>query len=137
MAKKKILTPEQLIQLEAYAGIRLPNEHISVLLGFSKDTLERLAKKDAAVHAAIERGRSKSSGKVYNTLYSQAVGKPAYTDEKGTYHPAVPVNFNALKFWCQSQEGFKTTTVVEVKDENEKLTDEQAKAKLAALMAKI
>jgi hypothetical protein len=95
---KKTLTPEQIKYLRFLSGIRLPMDHIAALFEMSKDTLEHLAKKDAAVRSAIIEGRAKFSTKIRKRLAEMA--------EAG--------DFQALKFWCQTQEGFKIEERLEV-----------------------
>lgn len=95
---KKKLTPQQVVELETMAGFRIPMEHIAAIFSMSKDTLERLAKKDDAVRAAIERGRAKASAMIWQGLYQQAITG----------------NTTALIFWMKTQEGVRETDRLEL-----------------------
>lgn len=159
MKFKKKLDDKDIKQIEYLSGIRVPMEHIAGAIGVSKDTLERMVKKNDAVRAAIDTGRSKATTKVRGTLYSEATGSrpvvkmiPILNDdgtvkrdkrgqiqyEEEVISQGKPPDIQALKFWCETQEGFKRTEVVEmvgrdggpVKIQN--LSDEELEAELEA-----
>lgn len=112
---RRKLTADELKMLEGWSMVRLPMEDMAVLLGMSKDWLEHLYKKDAAVQSAIDGGRSNARGRVRKTLFSMAMGQKAQFNAKGELvDPAKTPDFQALKFWCQTQEGFKTADKLEL-----------------------
>lgn len=91
-------TPEQLKVIKESAAIRLPIVQIATLLGISHDTLQRACVYDDATRASMEMGRTKASRKIRKTLFNMA------TKDK---------NFQALRFWCITQEGFRETNHIE------------------------
>ena len=141
MAKKtkRQLTEKEINQLEAWSAIRLPMESIAALLDMALTELREASHKNDAVRRALEGGRAKAKGKVHRTLYDRAVGRPQYTDENGKVHEEIPVDFQALRFWCQTQEGFKTADKLELTGadggpiENKQVTKEELIARVAAL----
>lgn len=64
----------------------------------AKATWDILYKTNEQFKAAVNEGRSLASLKARETLFTMAVKDK---------------NFQALKFWCQTQEGFKITTRIE------------------------
>ena len=131
MKHKRTLTPEQIKAVEGMAKVRLPVEMMATILEMDKRTFERMTKTNAALRAAIDKGRSNGSGKIRNTLFAMAT-KDGGKDQ-----------FNALKFWCQTQEGFKTADRIEISGpegrpiEVRELTKEQRLATLKELNRKL
>lgn len=114
MKHKRKLTPEELSILEQLSILRMPMDQMATTLGMSEDTLERMCKTYDAVRAAIYGGRAKASRQARQTLFQMAMGHEAKYDAKGKLlRPAKPPRFSALKFWCQTQEGFKITEKLE------------------------
>lgn len=110
---RRVLSTDELKLFEKYAAIRLPLEQVAALFDMSIDTLKRIMQKQDAARASWDQGRAKASSTARSTLWQKAF------DQK---------NFQAMKFWCQTQEGFKTTDVVEIKGlEASNITDEELK----------
>lgn len=107
------------------SGIRLPLDTMAHILGISHDTLQIAYKKNDAVRSCIDEGRASAKTKVHQTLYSMAVG-----DDKRGRAP----NLNAMKFWCSTQEGFKTTQVHEISGIDTKISDEELDKRIAAAL---
>jgi predicted DNA-binding protein YlxM (UPF0122 family) len=137
-SQKKLLTEEQVRQLRSFSAIRLPMEQIASIFQMSKDTLERLCKKNDTVRAAIEEGRATASANVRKTLYQMATGTPG--DRKNRIE-AIPPSLGALKYWCSTQENFVTTERLQhtgadggaIRLKEESLTPEQKTEKLTKL----
>jgi hypothetical protein len=108
-------TETEIKQLRVFAGIRLPNEHMAAALGMSQDTFERALKKNDTARAAVLEGRASASKNIRGTLYSLALGVKN-TGKKGGYK--IKPDYNALKFWCQTQEGFKSADRLELTGAN-------------------
>lgn len=126
---RKDLTPEQIIHVEALASV-LTQAQISDYLGISERTLRRRLWDDPDALAAYARGRARAIGGVAKNLLQQA--------QHG--------NFNAQKFYLETQAGWKATEVHEHVGKDgqpirfEEATDaeimtwlEQARNRLAAL----
>jgi hypothetical protein len=119
-------TEKQISQVEAWSAVRVPMEHMASLLGISKDTLERAIKKNDALRAALDIGRAKASANVRTTLYNMGV---------------IDKDFQALRFWCQTQEGFKITERQELTGADgapiatTQLTPEQRRQEIDRIMA--
>jgi len=96
--KTRKFTEEELERVKMYSSIRLPNHQIATLLKISKDYFDELVNKDSALRNALEEGRSKGSLKARKNLFQKAF-------DDG--------DVQAMKFWCQTQEGFKITEHVE------------------------
>lgn len=81
MAREKWApTPEQIDQIEKMSGLGLTVEQIGQLLGVSKATFDRAAKREAVVREALERGRNKAQLSIVKSAYSQAAaGNTAMT----------------------------------------------------------
>lgn len=115
--KKKVkqLTMDDIKKVEAMAAVRLPNDMIATILGIGHNRFTKMLKLDAALREAMERGRANASGTVRNTLYQMAIGAPAVKGVDGKLiEPKKPPEFQALKFWCQTQEGFKIADKIEL-----------------------
>ncbi len=123
----RVLTAEEIIKIQAWSVVKLPREHMAALLSISVDTFDDIVKRQDAVRTALESGRGQGSINIRQTLYWKAMGKPAEKDAKGkVIKPATPPDFQAMKFWCQTQEGFKTHDVVEFRNgEASALSDEE------------
>jgi len=65
---------EILKKTEALAAQGLSQEQIASVLGFSRDTLARRKKDNAAFAAALKRGQHKGIAKVANALFQSATG---------------------------------------------------------------
>lgn len=118
---KRKFTADEIKLLETFAAVRLPEDLQAAHLGLSRGYLDELIKKDAAAQRAISAGRAKASMRSRVTLYERAVGRepqsyrdPATGELK--WLPGIEVNQRALEFWLRTQEGFKTTDVVQFQD---------------------
>lgn len=132
MESKRILTKEELKMIEGMAMVRLPLPMMATIMGIAEDTLQRMYKNDAAVREVIDGGQAKSSQTVRKTLFQMAVG---YKDDKGKRHDP---DFQALKWWTQSQEGFKSAERLELTGADgaplKGISDEEVDAKLEAAL---
>lgn len=101
MAKKpkRQLDERELKMLEKLEAIRLPSHMIAALLEISETQLRYLKKKNDTVRRVAIGGRAKASRDVRTTLYHMAVRDK---------------NFQALKFWCETQEDFKRADKLEI-----------------------
>lgn len=140
MPKQTKFTEEQIRQIKQMAQVKLPTIQMASILGMSHDTFERRMKKDPAARASLEKARDAGSLKLRATLYNMAMGTPA---DPLQGRLAVPPDFQAAKFWAQTQEGFKTADRLEVTGadgkpvQTEDVTPEERKAKVASLAAKL
>lgn len=66
-------TEAMIAQIYELSKVRLPMEYIATIIGVSKDTLERAAKKIDAVGAAISKGRADAASKLFTHAYAQAI----------------------------------------------------------------
>ena len=136
---RRRLTDEEIIKIEAWSAIRIPMESMAALLNMAVSQLENEINRRPEIQQAIASGRAKGKLKPVRTLYERATGREAYTDEKGKFHEAIPVDFQALKFWLQTQEGFKTSDKVEISGPNgapietKECTREELEARLLLL----
>lgn len=113
--KKTKFNDDQIKMIEHLSGIRLPMEHLATILGISKDTLEKMIKTDDKVRSAILGGRAKASSNVRKTCYQMAIGRRAERDPiTGEMIPAQAPDFQALKWWTATQEGFKQADRLEI-----------------------
>lgn len=69
--RKKLLTPEQIVQLEALAAI-LPLDQIADFFGISDDTLRRRMQEDPEVLRMYQKGRSKAHASIGGSILQQA-----------------------------------------------------------------
>ena len=90
------LTPEQIIQVEALAAV-LTQAQIADYLGISERTLRNRIFEDPDIAASYARGRARAINGVAKNLIQQA--------NDG--------NVNAIKFYLETQAGWKVTTVQE------------------------
>lgn len=98
MARRKLLTTEQVVELERMAGIGLSQEHAALVFGMSKDTLHaRIVENQKGAGDAWQRGKAVAATKVLSTLWRLI--------EEGS--PA------AVFFYCKTQLGWRETKVVE------------------------
>jgi len=122
---RKTLTPEQIKMVEGMAAMRMPSDKIAVILGVSKDTFERMMKRDPELGAAVERGRARGTQKVYSTAFQVATGYTRTYEidwynpktarwEKRTKTEDVPPDVNMLRFWLKTQEGWRETDRLEI-----------------------
>lgn len=102
MRAKRKLSDDDLKAIEGMAKVRLPTDMMATILGIGKTTFERWTKTNAALSNAIAKGRANGSGKVRNTLFSMATNE-RHKDQ-----------FQALKWWTATQEGFKTADRIEI-----------------------
>lgn len=111
-----VLTPEQLDTLKQLAMIKLPIEQCAHVLKISGDTLTHLIKNDDTVNTVYHEGASSGSRGVRATLFQMAMGKkPKLDPQTGVViETGEAPDFQALKFWCQTQEGFKSADRIEV-----------------------
>jgi len=124
MAKPRQFTPEEIKAIAGMAAVRLPTDQIATIMGMSKETFERRVKKDSALRDAIEKGRANASGTIRNTLYRMATTDREIVEEttigvgpkarKVVKKKKVGPDVNALRFWCETQEGFKRTEKLEL-----------------------
>lgn len=138
MAKqRRKFTEKELNQIEGWSAIRLPLEEIAILLKVDKDWFLQLAKKDSAVHTALDDGRAKSKGSIRQTLYQMAMGRAGGTTQDGKVVAPQAPDFKALRFWCQTQEGFKINYGIEHTAAGEKDPNAMSEAEVDAEIAKL
>lgn len=122
---RKTLTPEQIKMVEGMAAMRMPSDKIAVILGVSKDTFERMMKRDKELGAAVERGRARGTQKAYSTAFQVATGYTRTYEvdwfnpktgrwEKRSKTEDVPPDVNMLRFWLKTQEGWRETDRLEI-----------------------
>lgn len=133
-------TEEEFKILYELAALKMPLDQIAQVMRMHEQTLQRMMKNDERVHDTIVRGRNDTSRQVRATLYQMAVGKKQRMPEKDRNgkiimpaQKAVDADFQALRFWCETQEGFKRSESLDVKmnfgegplseEEREKRTD--------------
>lgn len=139
--QKRKLTEKEIHQLEGWSAIRIPFEHMAALLDMGTTDLREAINKNDTIRRAIDQGRAKAKTMVHRTLYERAVGRKAYKNEEGVIVPEIPVDFQALRFWCQTQEQMRTTEKLELSGpeggpiENTQVSKEELKARLLALRA--
>jgi len=105
-----VLTPEQLIQLEAYAAV-LTQDEACEMLGIVDRTLRRRMQEDPQVLSAYRRGRLKAKTGVGGGLLTLARNGDR----------------EAAKFYLRTQCGWKETVVIESVD-LDKLSDAELEA---------
>lgn len=78
MREKRLLTAEEIRQVETMAGYGMNVEQIAAILDMSKAVFERRMVDQPEVHEGILKGRAKASATVRKTAYQMAVsGKHA------------------------------------------------------------
>lgn len=93
---KKVLTPEQVEQVEKLAAI-LTQEQIADFLGIGERTLRQRIADDPEISASYARGRARAIGSVGTNLLQQA--------KDG--------NVRAMEFYLKTQAGWKESQRVE------------------------
>lgn len=112
---KRKLTEEQIESCRRMAALRMPHEYMASILGIPRDTFEKMIKSIKPLRKAILEGRASAHQNVRITLYQKAMGKPAVKDLNGNViEPEIPGDFQALRFWSETQEGFKKTERIEI-----------------------
>jgi len=96
--KKKILTPEQITELEKLAGYGLNQELIADFFNISDRTLRNCMKEDPIIYAAYKKGKA--------AAISHAAEKLQQAIDNG--------NLTAIIFFLKTKAGFKETEVHEV-----------------------
>lgn len=125
MSKRIRLTPEQIKMLEGMAAIRIPMEQMAMILGISKDGLEKYAKRNKETKAALEKGRAAGSQKVYQTAFQLATGYVRTYEaewfnpntkrwETRTARESVPPDPKMLQFWLKTQEKWREVDRLEL-----------------------
>lgn len=138
MAKqRRKFTDKELNQIEGWSAIRLPLEEIAILLKVDRDWFAQLAKKDGAVRTALDDGQAKSKGNIRQTLYQMAMGRAGGKTQDGTIVPPQAPDFKALRFWCQTQEGFKINVGLEITKPGEKDPTAMSEAEVDEEIAKL
>lgn len=99
--QRRVLTEQEIGKLEGFSAIRLPVGEIAALLNMGKTELLYQQKRNPLVRRAIENGRASAAQHVRRTLFQMATGKQT-KDGNYTQKP----DFPALRFWCETQEGF-------------------------------
>lgn len=89
---KKVLTPDQMTQLEQLAGLGLTMEDLGDFFGMSDSTLRRRMKEDPIVLQAYKRGVARANARITGTLFQKAVNG----------------NVTALIFWCKTRLQWRT-----------------------------
>lgn len=124
MKHKRKLTPEELDLIEGCSALNMPYDQMAVLLKTSASTFDRMIKTYPALREALARGRTRGSRHARTTLYTMATGSPEQklrdkeTGEVTKIIPAKEPDFQALKFWCQTQEGFRSADRLELTGAN-------------------
>jgi hypothetical protein len=123
MPRKKKLSDKQYELIRNLAIIRLPRHMMATSLNMSKSMFDTLAKKDARMRQVLEDGNATASKNVRKTLYAMAVGHREIVEKTVTaeglittkiIQTEVPADFQALRYWCDTQEGFKKTEKFEI-----------------------
>ena len=96
--RKKILTPEQIQDLEKLAGFGLNQELIADFFNISDRTLRNRMEEDPIIHAAYKKGRAAAISNACEKL-QQAINKG---------------NLTAIIFYLKTKAGFKETDVREI-----------------------
>jgi len=96
--KKKILTPEQIAELEKLAGYGLNQELIADFFNISDRTLRNRMKEDPVIYAAYKKGKA--------AAISHAAEKLQQAIDNG--------NLTAIIFFLKTKAGFKETEIHEV-----------------------
>ena len=99
--EKRLITIDELKQVEKMAGIGLSIRDIGNIIGVSKSTMERRMKDQPEVAEAVERGRSSALGQVAKTAFQLAVSGQC---------PTMTI------FWLKCRGGWSETDAV---DENQ------------------
>lgn len=139
--KRKPLSEDQKRQLEYYGGLNMSLFKCGQLIGGPSDRkLREEMLKDSSVREAYERGRAKVGGQARHTLLEMALGVKNKDKDKEKKPWKIEPDFRALKLWCETQEDFKTTSLVEVSGINGKpiesttvLSKDQIRARLKRL----
>lgn len=149
--KKAILSPEQIKSLEQMCAFRMNQRDIAAILGISETTLQRLLKYSQPAREAADRGRAKGSLKAYSTAFQLATGHEVekevvkYNAHRGRYETVkvmekVPPDSNMLRFWLQTQEGWRRTDKIELSGPGggpiaiEEMTPEQREKRIDHLL---
>jgi hypothetical protein len=112
---KRKLTDEQLKMCHKMAALNMPFEYMAALLGIQYDSFILLIKTNKLLRTTIQQGRAATNNNVRVTILEKAMGKPPVTDADGKILiPAIEPDFAAMKYWSETQEGFKKTTIMEV-----------------------
>ena len=108
-SKPRRFTPDEIKRLRTYGALRMPFKQMAALLNTDADYLVELMKQQPEARNAYDEGRAEASQKVRGTLFQRATGvkKP-----DGTWD--VEPSMLALKFWCETQEGFKREEKIEI-----------------------
>ena len=112
--KRHKFGPEDLATLEMLAGIRIPQYQMASFFKnafgekMNPEGFETHLRHDNAARNAMIEGRSKAATKIKNTLYQMAVGEETM-DVRGrpTGKYLREPDMAAMRFWCETQEGFK------------------------------
>jgi hypothetical protein len=110
---KKVLTPEQVTQVETLAAV-LTLDQIADYLGISNATLRRRISEDKEILSAYKKGKQRAVSGVATSLLTQA--------REG--------NITAMIFYLKTQAGWRETNRVEHSGQIDmsKLSDEQLEA---------
>jgi hypothetical protein len=115
MPKARKFTSDEIEQIRQMAAVRLPVHQMAANLGMSHDTFERMLKKDSAARASIDKGRDTASRAFRGRLFQVAMGQEEKRDKFGLIvKPGIAPDVQAMKFWAETQEGFKRAEKLEI-----------------------
>ena len=133
MSRKKALTPEQINMIEGMAQYRMPTEIMATILGISKETFERMCKRNKKLAEALERGKARGSTKAYTTAFQLAFGyeeerevweeRSVWNKQAGMWEKhqvpkrikvKVPPDTNMTRFWMKTQERWREVDRLEL-----------------------
>lgn len=125
MKFKRLLTPQELAQLQVMASIRLPQKTMALILGISEATLERMAKHLPEVREALDKGMATGEAKAYQTAFQLATGYETEVKTKRydrslrkwvveTETVKIPPDPHMLRFWLKTQCGWRENIHLEL-----------------------
>jgi hypothetical protein len=137
--KRRLLTESELSLLESLGGVRLPMKDIASMFKMSNgnpmslSTLEETINYQEAARDALMRGRARAKGKIHSTLFQLATGERDETNKLWKVKP----DMSALRFWCETQEGFKRSEAADLTDalKTSSLPPEEREAEIKRLLA--
>lgn len=118
--KRRQFNEEELKHLKWLASIRLPQD---IMASFFKNAkgdpmtpmaFDEVLRTQAAARHAFHEGTIRSKVDARGTLFRMAMGEPEVVAGKPTGRWIREPNWNALKFWCETQEGMKRAEKLEV-----------------------
>lgn len=144
--KRRKFTPEECELMKKLSGIRVPRHQMCQFFKNKKGQpytdagFEEAITYCSAARNAIIEGRSKASTKVRNTLFQLATGEEVVgPDGKPTGMFRRDPDMSALRFWCETQEGFKradAAALAKAIESSAAKTEAELKAEIEARLRK-